>query len=112
MTTRQIFAPVRLKRRKSSNRTAASTFKGREDHDILIQFDPRAADEIRDRRRHSSQQITCLLDGGCQLRLRLSSFKEIEGWVLRFGVRAKVLEPQTLADRVLNTAKSLVASYS
>jgi proteasome accessory factor B len=93
-------------------RGSLNVFKGREDHDILIQFDPWAADEIRDRRWHSSQQITNLPDGSCQLRLRLSSLEEIEGWILSFGIHARVLQPRTLADRLLNTTKFLVASYS
>jgi predicted DNA-binding transcriptional regulator YafY len=93
-------------------RGSLNVFKGREDHDILIQFDPWAADEIRDRRWHSSQQFTNLPDGSCQLRLHLSSLEEIEGWILSFGTHATVLQPKSLADRISATAKSLVTKYS
>jgi predicted DNA-binding transcriptional regulator YafY len=93
-------------------RGSLNVFKGREDHDILIQFDPWAADEIRDRRWHSSQQITNLPDGSCQLRLHLSSLEEIESWILSFGTHASVLQPPALAQRILATAQSLTAKYS
>jgi proteasome accessory factor B len=92
-------------------RGSLNVFKGREDHDILIQFDPWAADEIRDRRWHSSQQITNLPDGSCQLRLRLSSLEEIEGWILSFGAHATVLQPPILAERICASAKSITAKY-
>jgi len=92
-------------------RGSLNVFKGREDHDILIQFDPWAADEIRDRRWHSSQQITNFPNGSCQLRLRLSSLEEITGWILSFGIHATVLQRSTLAQRILVTAKSLAAKY-
>jgi predicted DNA-binding transcriptional regulator YafY len=92
-------------------RGSLNVFKGREDHDILIQFDPWAADEIRDRRWHSSQQITNLPDGSCQLRLHLSSFEEIEGWIISFGIHASVLSPPTLFERIAKTATSLAEKY-
>jgi predicted DNA-binding transcriptional regulator YafY len=92
-------------------RGSLNVFKGREDHDILIQFDPWAADEIRDRRWHSSQQITNLPNGGCQLRLRLSSFEEIEGWILSFGTHATVLQPPTLMGRLAKIAASILEKY-
>jgi proteasome accessory factor B len=92
-------------------RGSLNVFKGREDHDILIQFDPWAADEIRDRRWHSSQQITNLPDGSCRLRLRLTSLEEIEGWILSFGIHAKVLQPPVLAERIATTASSIVEKY-
>jgi proteasome accessory factor B len=93
-------------------RGSLNVFKGREDHDILIQFDPWAADEIRDRRWHSSQQITNLPDGGCQLRLHLSSLEEIEGWILSFGNHAKVVQPSVLSERIAKVAKSVASKYS
>ena len=92
-------------------RGSLNVFKGREDHDILIQFDPWAADEIRDRRWHSSQQITNLPDGGCQLRLHLSSLEEIESWILSFGIHAAVLQPKALAERIAKTAASVAQKY-
>jgi proteasome accessory factor B len=92
-------------------RGSLNVFKGREDHDILIHFDPWAADEIRDRRWHSSQQITNLPDGSCQLRLHLSSLEEIEGWILSFGIHAKVLHPAVLTERIAQTAASLAEKY-
>jgi proteasome accessory factor B len=92
-------------------RGSLNVFKGREDHDILIQFDPWATDEIRDRRWHSSQQITNLPDGGCQLRLHLSSLEEIESWILSFGPHAKVTQPAVLITRIRNAAEKIIEMY-
>ncbi len=88
-----------------------NVFKGHEHHDILIEFDAWAADEIRDRRWHTTQQLTHLPDGGCQMKLQLNSLEEIVGWVLSYGAHATVLQPKTLADRIRKSAVLVTAKY-
>jgi len=60
---------------------------------VLIRFDELAADYIREKRWHPSQQLAELEDGGVQLRLKLSSLAEIQRWILSWGGGATVLAP-------------------
>src|SRR5213594_3079558 len=53
--------------------------------DVFIRFNEFAADYIREKRWHPSQQLRELADGGVEMRLRLSSLGEIERWILGWG---------------------------
>ena len=86
-------------------------FRGEADFEVVIQFNRGAADLIRERKWHASQQITDLPGGGVQMQMRLNSLEEIEGWILSWGKRAKVLQPQELINRLKKTISSLVKIY-
>jgi predicted DNA-binding transcriptional regulator YafY len=92
-------------------RGSFSVFKGGEDYDIVIDFDAWAADSIRGRRWHSSQELTELPGGRIQFRLRLNSIEEAERWVLSWGSHATVLRPPALAARIRQTAAELQSRY-
>jgi predicted DNA-binding transcriptional regulator YafY len=70
--------------------------KGR--HSIRIKFDKFAAQLIRERIWHPSQSVQELTGGELELRLTLSSFHEIEPWVLSWGEHAQVLGPKELVE--------------
>jgi proteasome accessory factor B len=75
-------------------------FSGKGKHNIRIRFDKFAAQLVRERVWHSSQQIQELTGGEIEFRVTLSSFHEIEPWVLSWGVHAKVIGPKDLANRL------------
>ena len=75
---------------------------------MVIQFNDRAADLIREKKWHESQQLRELKGGGAELRLKLSSLQEIERWVLRWGGDAKVLKPKELVDAVRQAAEKIL----
>ena len=86
-------------------------FKGDEDYEIVIEFDSWAADLIRGRKWHASQQMMELPEHQLRLTLRLNSIEEAERWVLSWGQHATVVRPQALADRLRETAKVLQTRY-
>lgn len=82
---------------------------GRGAHQVVIRFNPRAADYIREKKWHESQQLKNLKDGGVELQLKLSGLVEIERWVLSWGGDARVLKPRELADSVRAAAQKILA---
>jgi predicted DNA-binding transcriptional regulator YafY len=92
-------------------RGSFQVFKGGDDYEVVIDFDPWATDLIRGRKWHPSQELTELSGGASRLRLRLNNIEEMEGWVLSSGTHATVARPQALADRLRETAKVLQARY-
>jgi proteasome accessory factor B len=89
-----------------------SVFKGSDDYEIVVEFDAWAADLIRGRRWHASQQIMELPKRQLRLRLRLNSIEEAERWVLSWGQHATVIRPEALANRLRETAKVLQTRYN
>lgn len=92
-------------------RGSFSVFKGGDDYEVVIDFDIWAADLIRGRRSHSSQQLTELPGGQIRLRMRLNSIEEAERWALSWGTHATVVRPRALATRIHQTASELQARY-
>ena len=89
-----------------------NVFKGGDDYEVVIDFDSWAADLIRGRRWHSSQDLTELPSRQIRLRMRLNSIEEAERWVLSWGTHATLVRPQALADRLSRTAVELHERYS
>jgi predicted DNA-binding transcriptional regulator YafY len=83
-------------------RGSFGVFKGdpEADYEVVADFDPWAADEIRGRRWHASQEIMYLPGGVVRLRMRLNSLQEVERWVLGFGEHATVVRPESLRLRL------------
>ncbi len=77
----------------------------------MIDFDAWAADEVRGRRWHESQQVMELPKGVLRLTLRLNNIEEVEKWVMGFGLHATVVRPKLLRERIRNTSVKLAARY-
>ena len=88
-----------------------SVFKGEDDYEIVVEFDSWAADLVRGRKWHASQEIIELPRRQLRLRLRLNSIEEAERWVLSWGKHATVIRPEALAERLRETAKELQSRY-
>ena len=67
---------------------------------VAIQFSLRVAGEIRERRRHASQRLVELEDGGVVWHVEVAEPEELTRWILGYGPEARVLAPDQLADRV------------
>jgi len=80
---------------------------GQGEHDVVIRFDSYAADYIREKRWHPSQQLRELKQGGVELRLKLSSLGEIQRWILGWGGSAVPLSPAELVASVHQAAGRL-----
>lgn len=76
--------------------------------EVVLRFNPRVADYIREKKWHESQQLKELKDGGVELRMRLSGLAEVERWVLNWGGDAVVLKPKELAESVKTAARRIL----
>ena len=76
--------------------------------EVLLRFDLRVADYVREKKWHESQGLRELKNGGVELSLKLSSLVEIERWVLSWGGDVKVLKPRELVDAVRKAAKKIL----
>jgi predicted DNA-binding transcriptional regulator YafY len=81
---------------------------GQGEFEVVIRFNPRAADYIREKKWHSSQRLRERKDGGVELSMSLSSLLEVERWVLSWGGDAVVLRPAELAQSVRQAARRIL----
>jgi predicted DNA-binding transcriptional regulator YafY len=117
------FVPARIKAIKHTGRTFTRRQKfslerrlrdsfgvhsGRGDFKVVIRFNHQAADYIREKKWHDSQQLRELKKGGVELCLKLSSLAEIERWVLSWAGNAVVVQPCELAESVKRAAEKIL----
>jgi len=81
---------------------------GRGQYDVVIQFNQKVADYIREKKWHDSQQLRELRNGGVELRMKLSSLEEVERWVLSWAGNAVALKPRELVASVKEAARRLL----
>jgi predicted DNA-binding transcriptional regulator YafY len=81
---------------------------GKGEHEVVLRFNARVADYIREKKWHESQQRRDLKGGGVELKLELSSLKEIERWILSWGGDATVVKPRELAMAVKQAAHRIL----
>ncbi len=89
-------------------RDSFGVHSGEGEYEIVIRFNSRVADYIREKRWHESQQLRELKGGGVELRMKLSSLVEIERWILGWGGDAKVIRPKELIDAVRRSAGQIL----
>jgi predicted DNA-binding transcriptional regulator YafY len=83
---------------------------GEGEFEVVLHFNARVADLIREKKWHESQRLNELKGGGVELRLKLSSLVEIERWVLSWGGDVVVLKPEELAEAVRRAARKILKS--
>jgi predicted DNA-binding transcriptional regulator YafY len=81
---------------------------GEGEYEVVIQFSPRAADYIREKKWHPSQSLRDLKDGGVELKLKLSSLSEVQRWILSWAGEAVALKPRELADSIQEAARKML----
>lgn len=86
-------------------------FKGEENFQVIVDFDSWAADLIRERKWHPTQQLIDLPDGQLRLTMQLNNLEEVERWILSWGEHATVLEPKELRNRLHEITLKLSAKY-
>ncbi|MGH7989504.1 MAG: helix-turn-helix transcriptional regulator [Limisphaerales bacterium] len=93
-------------------RDSFGVHSGEGEFEVVIRFNARAADYVREKKWHESQRLHELKNGGVELKLKLSSLAEIERWILSWGGDAIVLKPRELADAVRLAAKTILQKNS
>jgi predicted DNA-binding transcriptional regulator YafY len=91
-------------------RGSFSVQSGDQEIDVVIRFQERVADYVREKKWHDSQQLRELKDGGVEMRLKLSSLGEIGRLVLGWGGDAVVVHPRELAESVRQAAQKVLRS--
>src|SRR6266705_6761632 len=88
-------------------RDSFGVHSGQGEFDVVIRFNARVADYIREKKWHPSQTLRELKGGGAELKMKLSSLAEVERWVLSWGGDAVVVKPTQLAEAVKAAAKKI-----
>jgi predicted DNA-binding transcriptional regulator YafY len=117
------FVPARIKSIKQTGKTFSrvagfsleqrlrnsfGVHSGKDKFDVVIRFNDKAADYIREKRWHDSQELKGVKGGAVELRMRLSSLAEVERWVLSWGGNATVVKPAELAESIRQAAKRIL----
>jgi len=89
-------------------RDSFGVHSGEGEFDVVIHFNARAADYIREKKWHPSQTLRDLKGGGAELKMKLSSLAEVERWVLSWGGDALVLKPKELVESVREAARKIL----
>jgi proteasome accessory factor B len=85
---------------------------GQGQFEVVLRFNERVADYIREKKWHDSQQLRELKGGSVELTMTLSSLAEVERWVLSWGGNAVVVKPAELADSVRRAARIILRENS
>lgn len=91
---------------------ALGVLGGAGDWRVVIRFTAAAAERVREREWHESQEIRELPGGALELRLRLGALEEVEQWILSWGATAEVISPPELRERLGKTVNSLAKTYA
>jgi proteasome accessory factor B len=78
---------------------------------VRLRFDAWAAQLVRERFWHDTQELTERRDGGAELALQLDSLAEVERWVLSWGEHVEVLAPKELRSRIATVARQLAERH-
>jgi len=89
-------------------RDSFGVHSGEGEFEVVVRFNARAADYIREKKWHASQSLRERKDGSLELKMKLSSLAEVERWVLSWGGDAVVVKPRELAAAVRESARRIL----
>lgn len=78
---------------------------------VTVRFDASVATYVTEKSWHSSQDLERQPDGSLLLTVHLSTTEEIKHWILGFGAKALVLEPDSLAAEIRAEVESMRQLY-
>ena len=79
---------------------------------VRVRFAPDIADYIREKIWHETQQIEVQDDGSIIFEAEVAGIDEIKFWILKWGAKARVLEPEALRDAVRTEAELMAGIYA
>lgn len=83
-------------------------YRGRKRHHVVLRFDDGLAPLLESAEHHRGEEIQKLVGGGLEYRVTLSHLDEIARWVVGFGGRCRVVEPEALRERVEEIARGVI----
>ena len=78
---------------------------------VRVRFAPEAARYVRESTHHARRDLVDEPDGGVVAGYLVSGTEEIKRWVLGFGVKAVVLEPESLRSEVAAELRAAASAY-
>jgi len=78
---------------------------------VKIWFHQDAAGYIKEKIWHESQEIEELDDGSIIFQAEVAGAKEIRFWIMNWGSKAEVLEPESLRDEIREEAEVVLERY-
>ena len=78
---------------------------------VEIEFQPAAADYVRTRTWHASQQLRETDNGGVAMTLDVCLDRALESWILSFGPFARVVSPERLMRTIADQFQEARAQY-
>lgn len=78
---------------------------------VKLRFDPEIARIMEETVWHPSQVVEKQEDGSVIMTLRVAVTDELYFWILSWGEKAKVLEPEELRQDIIKTAKAMLVVY-
>jgi len=78
---------------------------------VEIWFAPEAAEYIKEKKWHESQEILKQEDGSILFKAEVAGIHDIKIWVMSWGAKAKVIEPDSLKKEIKSEIDSLVTLY-
>jgi predicted DNA-binding transcriptional regulator YafY len=78
---------------------------------VRIWFAPDAAGYIKEKIWHDTQEIVPQKDGSVIFEAEIAGTEEIKYWVMSWGSKAEVLEPQSLREEIRIDAEKLAGYY-
>ncbi|NNL75801.1 MAG: transcriptional regulator [Desulfobacterales bacterium] len=86
-------------------------FQGQPVH-VTVHFTSHAAGYVREKVWHKSQKISERSDGSLIMEVDVAGTQEIKHWILRWGSRAQVLEPDSLREEIRSEAAEILGVYA
>src|SRR5690606_31285684 len=87
-------------------------WKAQTRYKVVLEFDAHAAEYVRMRQVHPSQKLVLMSNGKLRLTMNVGNLTQHTSWVLEWGKRARVLEPQELIDRVTEELRGALDAYA
>ncbi|HKZ85898.1 MAG TPA: WYL domain-containing protein [Anaerolineae bacterium] len=78
---------------------------------VVLEFSPRAAPLVKERRWHASQEVDDLANGGLLFTVKVSEPREMAPWIRSWGGDVEVLEPPELRAEIGADAWRAAAHY-
>ncbi len=91
--------------------SALGVMNGTESHTVRIRFSRLAADHVRDRFWHESQEFKECANGSLELHLQLADLMEIERLILQWGGHVEALAPAELRQRLASAGEKIARSH-
>lgn len=79
---------------------------------VRVHFAKGIARYVGEKTWHAGQTLEPQKDGSTILEVSLGNTKEFKSWVLGFGAKATVLEPQSLREEIVDDLKRMLSTYS